>query len=508
MKYVIPRRVVVFERPYYARPDGTYYLEPIVVGDEADYKPYFLQSTCGHNQNDVIHSKYVGSDGDTFEIPDFEVVIDGRRCSYRGDAYFESNVARFRSCHAASAGTYATEIWYDQSRSWRPTGYTYKISIIRVYIRAYAVRNSSLDWSQSVIELKHNGEDQFEVLSLSGAGDQAYSIGDVISLGDVPSEYVPESRRVATYEKITDVAMIRARGLLSDTISRTDIPVYQRRESGKYAVLFEPLKDYPDGFIFQEPLRIGSKVDPLLLGNGIENNSYWFNWLVQHAYVDALQQLPKLNDNSISNVIGIIQFVKALVVEHRVQIPTSLQDAWLQYRYVVKTTELDIKEAIHFMNRYYPNTGIGMKTYGTAVCDVQDTSVICRCRIGLRSRELGTLDRIWRALYTYGLQPNFYLVWDSIPFSFIVDWFLPIGDVASNVDLLNNYSKQNYDFDSVVYSLEYIREYTDGPNVHFYSRWLGKPLEQTNDLYWFDRPSTSNKVKLYRILDTASLTVS
>jgi hypothetical protein len=468
-----------------------------------------MQSTRGQPQNDVIHSKYVGSDGDIFEVSDFDIYIGTQRYSYRGGAHcYYSGIARYAACVAKSAGMYRSELWYSRSGRWYVDGYKYTHSMIQITIEAYTPRNESLTQNYvSRVTFNYRFSDAlFKVGSVTGAGTDLYSVGDMIPMGALPDGALTEKEIVAVYSLMTDIAMTRARLLFEAMLGRRDLP-YQST-SGTYEVSVEPLKDEPDGFLFQEPLRIGSRIDPLLLGNGIENNSYWFNWLVQHSYVDALHNMPRLNDNSVSNVLGLVSFIKALVIDHRVEIPHRLQDAWLQYRYVAKTTELDVKEAIRFMNRYYPNTGMCIKTYGTATTNVQDTDVLCRCRIGLRSRELGTLDRIWRALYTYGLQPNFYMIWDMIPYSFIVDWFLPIGDVASNVDLLNNYSKQNYDFDSVVYSLEYIREYDNGPDVHCYSRWSGEPLESTNDLYWFDRPSTSNRVKLYRILDTASLTVS
>jgi hypothetical protein len=261
-------------------------------------------------------------------------------------------------------------------------------------------------------------------------------------------------------------------------------------------------------FILSEPEIYGEHVDPLLLGNGLENRSYQRNWLIQHAYQDALQSVPRLNDNSISNAIELFSFIKGLVEERRIDIPKRWQDAWLSYRYSYNTTKMDVNEAIRFMKRTYGTNILGktMRTYGQSSYEVDGTHVVCTCSLDIKPAMLGKLEDIWRSLYTYGLQPNLYVLWDSIPFSFMVDWLVPVGDLASNLDLEANVLRGQYDICNVVFSLKYMRT-VDPYTVSCYTRWSSAPLKQLNDFYWFDKPASSNKIKSFRILDTASIFV-
>jgi hypothetical protein len=246
-------------------------------------------------------------------------------------------------------------------------------------------------------------------------------------------------------------------------------------------------------------------LDPLQL----PTIQYWRNWLVQHAYLDALQSAPRLNENSISNIIEIVGFIKHLVVDHRIEIPKSLQSAWLSYRYQVTTSRLDAEEAIKFVHRNMDLGSLdsGIKCFGSAVHEVNGKLVTCRCGLRLTPKELGLLGSIWRSLYTYGLQPNFYVLWDMIPYSFIVDWFIPLGDIASVLDAEAMFmDKDNYDISDVCFSLSYDTR-RDSYSSHQYSRWRSQPLAHFNEFYWLDKPSTSDRTLVYRILDTASLCI-
>lgn len=243
--------------------------------------------------------------------------------------------------------------------------------------------------------------------------------------------------------------------------------------------------------------------DPLQLAD----IQYWRNWLVQHAYLDALQNAPRLNENSISNIVEIVGFIKGLVVDHRIDMPKSLQSAWLSYRYQYSTSRLDAEEAIQFVHRHMDLETLdkGIHCFGSASTDIKGRRVTCRCGLVLTPKELGTLEKIWRSLYTYGLQPNFYTVWDMIPYSFIVDWFIPIGDMASVLDAEAMYmGGENYDISDVCFSLSYSTSH-DKYETHQYSRWQSSPLSHFNEFYWLDKPKASNRTLVFRILDTASL---
>lgn len=262
-------------------------------------------------------------------------------------------------------------------------------------------------------------------------------------------------------------------------------------------------------FLLDEPSVLFDKVDPMLLGKDTDFSGYWRNWLIQHAFLDACEHIPKLSDNSISNILEIVSFIYNLVIKHQIEIPKSLSSAWLSYRYSFTTSTLDAREAIDFVHRHMDLGSLdnGISCYGISHCNYKDTSIICRCGLSVKPRELGYLGKIWRALYTYGLQPNFYVIWDSIPYSFIVDWFIPLGDILSVMDASRMYNSDNYIFEKIVYSLKYVRKTDDG-NISCYTRWAGSAPPELNGLYWFDKEGqTGTKTHVYRALDVLSLTV-
>lgn len=262
-------------------------------------------------------------------------------------------------------------------------------------------------------------------------------------------------------------------------------------------------------FLLDEPAVLFDKLDPVMLGKDTDFSGYWRNWLIQHAFLDACEHIPKLNDNSISNVLEIISFIYNLVVKHRIEIPKSLSSAWLAYRYSFTTSTLDAREAIDFVHRHMDLGSLdsGISCYGISSHNFEGTPITCRCGLSVKPRELGYLGKIWRALYTYGLQPNFYVIWDSIPYSFIVDWFIPLGDILSVADASRMYNSDYYVFEKIVFSLSYIRKTDDG-NISCYTRWSGSVPPELNELYWFDKEGhSSTKTHVYRVLDTLSLTV-
>jgi hypothetical protein len=198
--------------------------------------------------------------------------------------------------------------------------------------------------------------------------------------------------------------------------------------------------------------------------------------------------------------------MKALVVDHKIEFPKRLQDAWLAYRYSYGTTKLDVEEAIKFAKRHMAlgSLDVELGCYGMSVTTVNDTDVVCRCSLDITPTQLGYVEKLWRTLTTYGLAPNFYVIWDMIPYSFIVDWFIPVGDVLSVLDAESRFSEKNYVIKNVCFSLSYERQI--GNYVYkAYSRWRSDPLPHFNGFYWFDKPKTSSKVITYRILDAASL---
>lgn len=256
-------------------------------------------------------------------------------------------------------------------------------------------------------------------------------------------------------------------------------------------------------FLLHEPDVLKYGYQDIFFGKGTE--AYFRNLLIQRAFVDLVDNVPRMSDNNISNMLEIIGFIKALVIDKEIEMPKSLSDLWLGYRYQYTTTKLDAEEAIAFVRR---SISLGdykhLKCHGQSSIEYLGTEITCRAVATVSPKVLNTVRKIWRSLYTYGLTPSFYVIWDMIPYSFIVDWFLPIGNILAVWDTEREF-KQMYDIADIQYSLSYTVPSKYG-TIHCYSRWLASMPPELQGHYFFDN-STSKKTIIKRILDSASILI-
>jgi hypothetical protein len=105
----------------------------------------------------------------------------------------------------------------------------------------------------------------------------------------------------------------------------------------------------------------------------------------------------------------------------------------------------------------------------------------------------------------YGLSPSFYVIWDMIPYSFIVDWFIPVGDILNSYDKKSMYER-TYDFSNLWYSLKYERTVADGSSISAYTRWGASSPPEYNGFYTLENMGDPSKRTIgFRILDAMSL---
>jgi hypothetical protein len=170
---------------------------------------------------------------------------------------------------------------------------------------------------------------------------------------------------------------------------------------------------------------------------------------IASAYTDAMKNIPKAATNSWANLLSTLDIVKSLV--NTVFHPTSsyrdlakrvsrlkddasmikqLENFWLQYRYVFTTTKMDLAEygnatkalaalvadpVVHSDGEYAFDSG----TYGA--------------HLTFKTEDTLPNDLLSWLLY-YGFEPSLVNAWDMIPFSFVADWFLHIGDILDWIE--------------------------------------------------------------------------
>lgn len=266
--------------------------------------------------------------------------------------------------------------------------------------------------------------------------------------------------------------------------------------------LLPDVTDLQDAFLLHEVEQIRDGLPAGVLYH--DTSGYWTEYMKQHAYLDALEHMPRLNDNSISNILEICGFLYNLIHRRKIEIPNSWGQAWLQYRYQFTTGKLDLEEGIKFFKRKVDLGSLNrrLRIHGQSSIDYEGIHMVCRCSATIRPKIVDWIDRLSRELFVHGLSPTLYVIWDMIPFSFIADWFLPIGDTLSVMDASHAYSGVYYDIKDVVYSISYINN-----GIKLYSRWLGGTPPELHSFYWFENSGVSGKTICNRILDAASLLI-
>lgn len=196
---------------------------------------------------------------------------------------------------------------------------------------------------------------------------------------------------------------------------------------------------------------------------------------ISFAYVDACSKAPVNKVNNVANVLAVwklfTDFAEAPkiavdVVHSGKELIKSLSNFWLQYRYVLSTTEMDIREMADLAQRV-----------GRGPCNI-------RCN-GYYSEEIRGVKYEFRASFKmtpddvdglqsevekYGLALTAYNSWDLVPFSFIADWFLRIGDKLEFYEDRNRALRLKPS--EIWYSVSKKFE-TDDSIEDYYFRWSG-----------------------------------
>lgn len=243
----------------------------------------------------------------------------------------------------------------------------------------------------------------------------------------------------------------------------------------------------------------------------IAQSSIYRETLMQRAYKDALDNIPGGNTwgNGIQNILSCAEAVRNL--KHgKVTIPSNWADAWLKYRYVLNTNLMDTEELFkRFTEDKIRDTwdmlrnGKKVRCYGTDQAEIADVHFKCICRLRVKPSIKSYFNNFMRDAHSMGLVPDLYLIWDSIPYSFIVDWFIPIGEALEAADRVRQ-SEEYYDISDVIFSFTYVQKWEDGTTIRNYSRFTHAPLS-LNGAYWLAPTGASNKTTVKRIIDTAAL---
>jgi hypothetical protein len=254
-----------------------------------------------------------------------------------------------------------------------------------------------------------------------------------------------------------------------------------------------------------------------------------FEWLVQHAWMDAASSIPQANQNSIANLLEVFELLAALKNGNVAKIPDILWDdwvawthsakayakgasgSWLQWRYGVTTTKSDIDEYVAFgldmIDRYNKQITTS-RTHGHASYRAVDGRTYeCNCSMTWAEKGLSGLSQFFHTMWKAGLEFNSYVLWDFVPFSFVADWFVPVGDVLETRASRRYRNEAYYTFSDIVFSIRYSTGPIAGMYADHYVRWVADKAPIVDESYWFDSggATTSATTKFKRVLDAGCL---
>jgi hypothetical protein len=115
-------------------------------------------------------------------------------------------------------------------------------------------------------------------------------------------------------------------------------------------------------------------------------------------------------------------------------------------------------------------------------------------RVALKPKDYNTAMRLIRSAYEWDWFPSLGNTWDAIPLSFVVDWFVNVGDIYASIDRM--VAARYYDVVAVLNTVKVIAHTTRCPEVEFYyyDREISNSLQLSVASVEFGLPSPVNCV--------------
>lgn len=183
------------------------------------------------------------------------------------------------------------------------------------------------------------------------------------------------------------------------------------------------------------------------------------------------------------------------------------QNAWLTYRYVYTTTKADIELHQKSMRTALSTMGDWFSTK-TLHASGSSGDFVTHMQVDMTSVADNLIQEIWQRSNGFGLQLNATNIWDMIPFSFVVDWFLPIGDLCDRLDTAMNYSSAQYSFSNICFSMKASKVVETSYGSFTVTKYVRRPMSKSPSLSYSSDYEPSLKTWIKRGIDSFSLFVS
>lgn len=215
------------------------------------------------------------------------------------------------------------------------------------------------------------------------------------------------------------------------------------------------------------------------------------------AYYTAFDNLPQAQQNLIANICDIVRAIKSFSsgFKELKSVIEAGKEAWLTYRYVYNTTISDAKEIEKLAERLYDLTSSSSNLVSYGGCTIGGITYHCAIVVDASSF---IPDDILSGFKQLGGRINLTNLWDMIPFSFMVDWFMDVSSILERFDTW--VESGELPIKEIWYS--FYSSYEDC-RTSVYGRWLGS--KPSLPPYSCTRRSASGKIIGMRVADTLSI---
>lgn len=141
--------------------------------------------------------------------------------------------------------------------------------------------------------------------------------------------------------------------------------------------------------------------------------------------------------NSLANVADFIGAVRDIKKGRLFKGISSISDTvkmaakgWLGYRYAYCTTKSDLEEYQKLVHKF---THEDRTKVQIARAGLTNDAGSFHCKVVYSDNVCNKIDELYHQLCRAGLMVDEYKLWDMIPMSFVVDWFVPIGDLLEDI---------------------------------------------------------------------------
>lgn len=221
--------------------------------------------------------------------------------------------------------------------------------------------------------------------------------------------------------------------------------------------------------------------------------------LYAHLCGEALRNTT-VDSNMLANCLDLFDFASDIVSGKVIQdiitkrnLFERSSDAWLTYRYSYSTSKSDIGALAEYAEACN-------KTIARSGQRVQEGEMHVKIAISPPHSEI---QRLVDRLTEYGVAPNLYNLWDLVPFSFIADWFIDLGDVLDDITAYGRLAA--YHIHYVTYSWKWVEEF-DRNGSHCKMTVYDRRVSPTAPPYVpYVESEVSGSTQIKRMIDTVAL---